>query len=236
MQSRWFIASCVIGLLIGCKQTNDHAIPTGEAAKLVDTSLLTGDPCEPPCWQGLTPGESTKEDVEKALPNLAFIDQQSVKWDNDPYGWNGWIYIDWRTQASKDVYDFTVLRINPEGVLNDISIRLDYSVKFRELVDRFGDPDGFYENPTGAESTDDIIRIVWLDDGLQVATMPVSRLFRAKGSQMLNMNSPIHVVSYAPPASSLTQFAAHWGYSGDPSKLYCIWKGVENVTLSNCHE
>ncbi len=28
----------------------------------LDTSLLTGDPCEPPCWQGLTPGVPSYED------------------------------------------------------------------------------------------------------------------------------------------------------------------------------
>ncbi|HUW14593.1 MAG TPA: hypothetical protein VM537_33040, partial [Anaerolineae bacterium] len=53
----------ILGLCVGC----------GEPPPPVDTSLLTGEPCEPPCWQGLTPGESTEEDVAEFMKATRFV-------------------------------------------------------------------------------------------------------------------------------------------------------------------
>lgn len=38
---------------------------------LADTSLLTGDPCAPPCWQGIVPGQST---IAEALSIVEALD------------------------------------------------------------------------------------------------------------------------------------------------------------------
>ena len=35
-----------------------------DETKLRDTSLLTGDPCEAPCWLGITPGETSYRDAK----------------------------------------------------------------------------------------------------------------------------------------------------------------------------
>ena len=40
-------------------QQNSEATQTSESVR----SLFEGDPCAPPCWFGLTAGESTAEDV-----------------------------------------------------------------------------------------------------------------------------------------------------------------------------
>ena len=38
-----------------------------DETKLHDTSLLSGDPCEAPCWNGITPGETSYRDAEVTL-------------------------------------------------------------------------------------------------------------------------------------------------------------------------
>ncbi|MCY3977911.1 MAG: hypothetical protein OXG23_07405 [Chloroflexi bacterium] len=38
-----------------------------DETKLQDTSLLSGDPCEAPCWNGITPGETTYRDAKLIL-------------------------------------------------------------------------------------------------------------------------------------------------------------------------
>ncbi|MYE26280.1 MAG: thioredoxin domain-containing protein [Chloroflexi bacterium] len=45
---------------------------------LADTSLLTGEPCGPPCWQGIVPGQSTLAealDIVNALDGIAVMQQ-----------------------------------------------------------------------------------------------------------------------------------------------------------------
>jgi len=34
-----------------------------DETKLQDTSLLSGEPCEAPCWNGITPGETSYTDA-----------------------------------------------------------------------------------------------------------------------------------------------------------------------------
>ncbi|MBN1284290.1 MAG: hypothetical protein JXB47_02725 [Anaerolineae bacterium] len=49
--------------------------PTIEAepAFPVDASLLTGEPCAPPCWQGLKPGVTALQEVRAFLENSPFV-------------------------------------------------------------------------------------------------------------------------------------------------------------------
>ncbi|NIO00126.1 MAG: hypothetical protein GTN93_33480, partial [Anaerolineae bacterium] len=44
----------------------------------VDTSLLSGDPCEPPCWQGLVPGVSTEEEVNEFIQTSELVDRSTL--------------------------------------------------------------------------------------------------------------------------------------------------------------
>ena len=49
--------------LVGCAESRTAL---GPATPPIDRSLLGGGPCAPPCWQGLTPGESDEDDVRSA--------------------------------------------------------------------------------------------------------------------------------------------------------------------------
>ena len=51
------------------------ATPTNEPPReLTDRSLLTGLPCEAPCWQGLILGLTTKAESLAVAQTLSFID------------------------------------------------------------------------------------------------------------------------------------------------------------------
>ncbi len=54
-------------LLAACKpvDTTYQPVPT-----VVEPGLAYGEPCKPPCWRGLTPGQSTRADVAKAIEQL----------------------------------------------------------------------------------------------------------------------------------------------------------------------
>jgi hypothetical protein len=51
---------------------------------LSDTSLVTGEPCEAPCWQNITPGETSWNDALTILEDDArFTDLETVSGDNE---------------------------------------------------------------------------------------------------------------------------------------------------------
>lgn len=128
-----------LGLCVGC---------TGPPP--VEMSLLTGDPCEPPCWQGLTPGQSTEDDVLEFIQSSRFVDTRTVYRAAVSRG--GQVVgtsIQWRSTAARssnvDSNDFAI----EGGVLKDMIIYPDYDVTLESLLQRYGPPDKFHVMVTG---------------------------------------------------------------------------------------
>lgn len=46
---------------------------------LVDTSLVTGEPCAPPCWQTIVPGETSMEDARAIVEAAGFVVIENVR-------------------------------------------------------------------------------------------------------------------------------------------------------------
>jgi len=45
---------------------------------LIDRSFITSQPCAAPCWYGLEPDKSSREDIYATLHKLPFVDQTSI--------------------------------------------------------------------------------------------------------------------------------------------------------------
>jgi hypothetical protein len=60
------------GLLIAPTPIIDHRHP------LIDKSFISGEPCAPPCWYGLNPGQSSFEEVNQVLSELEFVSPSSI--------------------------------------------------------------------------------------------------------------------------------------------------------------
>ncbi len=125
-----------LGLCVGC----------GEPPPL-DTSLLTGEPCEPPCWQGLIPGVSTEEEVNDFLRSSTLVDQSCIFRGEVTRGRGevvGTTMQWWSTanmsNAPRQLGNDCVIM---EGLLQHLTIWLDYEVTLEDLLERYGAPDKF---------------------------------------------------------------------------------------------
>ena len=101
----------------------------------VDQSLLTGEPCPPPCWQRLTPGVSTQEDV------LDYIAESSYVGDHYREAHAVGTTIWWQSildGRSLDTYNFLATR---HGTLSVMMIYLDYEVTLEDLLAKYGPPE-----------------------------------------------------------------------------------------------
>jgi hypothetical protein len=124
----------ILGMCVSC----------GEPPPL-DRSLLTGEPCEPPCWQGLTPGESTEEDVDEFLRTTRFVDGRSVRRGTYTRLTLGGeevegVIVYWRSfWGLSTCNDFCV----EEGVLDSITICPSPGVTLGRLIERYGPPEKY---------------------------------------------------------------------------------------------
>ena len=116
----------------------------------LDTSLLTSEPCEPPCWQGLTPGVSTLQEVNEFVRTSGFVNPQTL-FRSGVYrgGERVGLSIEWGSAAGRGrgYNDFIV----ESGVLKYIIIYPDYDLSLERLFERYGPPEKYVANLRGVE-------------------------------------------------------------------------------------
>ncbi|NIN64989.1 MAG: hypothetical protein GTO63_09870 [Anaerolineae bacterium] len=113
----------------------------GESPPL-DMSLLTGEPCEPPCWQGLTPGESTLQEVNEFMRTSRFVDPQTVDRSQLDRGGQPVGLIIWWLSTVGGGRGYNSFSIE-DGVLNYMTIYPDYPLTLERLIERYGPPEKY---------------------------------------------------------------------------------------------
>jgi len=135
------VTLAALGTAVSCGET-----PEGSLVP-VDTSLLTGEPCEPPCWQGLTPGVSTEEEVNNFLLSSELVDQSSIFRGAVTLGTGEVVgtTIQWWSGANMSSVprqfgnDFII----EDGLLQHMTIWVDCEATLQDLLERYGAPDNF---------------------------------------------------------------------------------------------
>jgi len=121
----------VFGLLV----TVDSCTVTQEP--LVAEGLVTGEPCAPPCWQGLVPGSSTEDDVRRFLSGSEYV---AGLYAVHSGAHEGLIVLRWdRRGTSGQESAFHI----QDGVLSLMSMYVESDVTLEQVVGRFGTPDEF---------------------------------------------------------------------------------------------
>ena len=103
---------------------------------LVANGLLTGEPCGPPCWQGLVPGVSTEEEVDGFLRTNEYVDFHTVYEDS----YEGGVAVRWQRRGQTDAWNMFDVQ---DGVLEVMRMYPDSEVVLEQLIDRYGAPDKF---------------------------------------------------------------------------------------------
>jgi hypothetical protein len=111
---------------------------------LVDTSLITGEPCSAPCWNGIVPGETTWDDALAILQGDTELGNVDVQEADDG--------LARRAVWSPLAGDPCCQMVTFNGVTVDyVRLLLAPGVSFGELIEVYGEPDYLI----GSESTRD---------------------------------------------------------------------------------
>ncbi len=186
----WVLLS-LIGLIVGCASTADDP--------LADRSFLTGQPCQPPCWYGLTLDKSNKEDVLTVLKGLPFVDQATVKtpgtvWLGDERA------VEIRFGCTHPMTDPCGGALVSTNVVKQIWISVGYSLRFEKVVAQLGPPEyvdyGVYHPEAGGCS----IELGWPEKGISVQSLDTSsdtqcRFIRETGHMPSNVQATILIYS-----------------------------------------
>jgi hypothetical protein len=139
------------------------------APHLVDRSLLTGNPCGPPCWYGINPGESSEAESLNILEQIAFIDSTSIILNQASW-------IDGRTATLATFNCITPISRRcgtltfVDELLVEISIPLLYELTFNQAVSELGPPDYLFFEPIHVQVVDCAAGLVWEHLGIVLTT------------------------------------------------------------------
>jgi hypothetical protein len=229
------------GALSSCQsQTCDTAFPKypriTDTAKL-DRSLTTGEPCMPPCWQGLVPGESTEEDVMAVLETAPFVEGGSIMRAQTSDGDEA--TIRWGSSASDLRTSAGVIYIT-NGRVSLIDIQIEYRLTRQELVSIIGEPDGYFVleiQHSGPRCFSYSVPFIWLEEGFVAGPSLTRRDPVPKGEDLLSPD--MFFIEYAYYSSPFSRpMDALMGTGLDEAsaqlaeaKTYREWQGFDTITI-----
>ncbi|MDX9956476.1 MAG: hypothetical protein RBT75_20435 [Anaerolineae bacterium] len=198
-------------VLLGCKQTELQPtlpavdeVPASEA----DTSLVTHQPCAPPCWQGIRPGMPKAEAV-RLLQNIPFVDPESLDEQSNELCWDRGCLIFDNAQVESLWY------------------WLSYSLELQQMIEIYGEPDGYRYIPYVGEEEKGDIGLYWPQEGIS-AVIPSIEL---RGIHSKSPTSPevmIISVRYFEPVADAESLFAGDEYPAKPDDMSVLeWIGYE---------
>jgi len=125
---------------------------------LYDQSWLTGKPCGAPCWYGLEPGVSSRQDSITTVQQLPFISGSGIPSSSKAAWIDG---LSFRCKKPQNAYDICVGLIFNNNLLDEIDINLNYQITFEQAVEKLGSPDGFFVIPTDPGGGRCTLQVVW---------------------------------------------------------------------------
>jgi hypothetical protein len=125
-------------VLISCSQLNLK----DENDAYIDHSLITGIPCEAPCWYGLELGKSDLEDIHETLTGLDFVDQSRIS--EQPNAQDGQTNSKSKSILFDCIYPTKemcgYIETAQDGTINYMSFDIAYPLTIEMLIGKLGQP------------------------------------------------------------------------------------------------
>ncbi len=201
------------GIRCGVEVSN---LLTDKELRDIGVSMKSDEPCLPPCWQGLTPTESTDQDVLDLLENAPFVRNLKTYESDD----GELVEVVWDSALSnRSVTGYGGRIYLSDGVLVYITVELEYQLQLKEVMNRLGEPPFYSIMSYGAESPCDVVTFIWPQHGFALELFPQS------GNATVNPDMFVERVMYFTVGTDATEFLIASGSSVDYAHLFQSWEG-----------
>jgi hypothetical protein len=212
--------------------------PEAFAPPEADLSLVTGEPCEPPCWYGLMPGESTKDETLQTLETLTFVHRDSIRVLSTYASTPERELIEWDYRRGLITLD--------EEIVSTISVDLLYNLELGELVELMGEPTGYFvytfpppDNISiGPICVSAEAEFIWPEQGLTAEIRFDSRHPPRQTERVFNPSDTLYInsLTYSPPAATPLAFLIARGSVESSAEnnlewYYQPWEGFDQISM-----
>jgi len=165
---------------------------------LNDNSLISQDPCGPPCFRGITVGQTTYTDaLTKIKGDTTFSGVQTD--DNPPRA-------AWNTAAGEPCCQ--IVANKDTGLIDAIVLKLAPNTTVKQLVDKYKEPT--YVTPVDYSADEAALALIWPDTGMVIWVLV------GDPNASLDESDPVVAAIYLNPASfpDLVKTATLQGWNG----------------------
>lgn len=120
---------------------------------LYDQSWFTGIPCAAPCWYGLKPSETSRENAMTVVGKLPFVDSSAMRASSTN--------VSFLFKIQYDDHQPRVVMTFEDDILERIYITPNYPITIDQVVEKLGNPDGFSAYPTDPGGTGYYLAVIW---------------------------------------------------------------------------
>jgi hypothetical protein len=205
----------------GCLFQNPAQPPTStpmpewqQVVEYADTGLITNDPCAPPCWQGISPGDPMDE-VDTILRNLSVIDRSYLSIKPETASWPGGQII-----------------LDKSGKVKSIFYMLQYRLELKDLIERVGEPDGFTITLQSEVGTPISVNLFWFDEGISINAEPSDEFRQTSGGVPVKPESLVAGAGYFEPLANAEEYFLKFVGPPDRSDVpiaeyyhFNVWQG-----------
>lgn len=144
-------------LALSCSQTQKKVNPK-ENPELADQSWLTDKPCSAPCWQGIEPGISSRDEAIQIVKGLSFVDGESMRTNKST--------IIFLCRIPSDIS--CVYMEFDDGILFYLQLYINYHLTINQVVDKLGPPNSYTIIRRGPEIKGCDAEFLWINRQLSV--------------------------------------------------------------------
>lgn len=193
------------------------------------STVLRDTSCDPPCWYGIIPGKSAKDDVKLLLQKIPDVDPNSIE---DTAITTGGIYdhIKWRSDSGDG--DFSGVIYFRDGIVASIGIGPKKgAINLEDAIEKFGEPEFTYAYKETGEIDRMVIFLLYPTNGYML--LYNSGQFRS-GSDSIEPTHSIEYVDYMDPKLFYELVTSHpfIGISQDLATLQLNmrpWEGYGDI-------
>jgi hypothetical protein len=157
--------------------------------------ILTSAECNPPCWYGITPGQSTTSHVYAVLDNFRDVDKNTILGEYDHY--EKLIRIFWYFQRpAEDQMGSVNIDNNRVTAINISTIK---SLTLAELFNRVGEPEQYWAGIGKRDNGEEFLDIVLLSPAKGYVAELVIDIDPGSDRVHLKAGTPVFRVTYFSP-------------------------------------
>lgn len=160
------------------------------------SAILTSTSCDPPCWNGVTPGQEDPWAIYETISSLEGVDSASVT-----------INTDKQARVSNISWNFQRPSPDAQGVIyfkddrvQAISILTVDSLKLGQLVEKLGAPESYWTR-LGHREFNDYLTVTLVNPSKGFAVDVLLDLKAGKNQVTVKESTPVFRVVYFDPAS-----------------------------------